>query len=747
MAPAGYGKTTLLADFVDDCRSASTHLAICWQSIGAWDGDEAVFLGNVIRALAKRYPAVGQRALPLLEQDPAGAGAGPARAMSGFIAAATRLFLEDATTHIHDDTLLVLDDYHLLGAKSSAHKLLQTLLERLNPVIHVVLASRTVPLVDTSHLLLAGQVSTVDATDLALTRDELRELLITRYAVSLDENQLAQVHTWSEGWIAGVVLAAPTREEAERAGRSVAAVLTQVTSAGPSADRLREYLVDQMLKRLPEAEQELLLAASLPEYVDPEQLDAVLGRDNTGETLARLAREGLLMSRMAVDAPATLTASTSARPGASFGTSRTPSEMHRMHALLQKALRERSERGDGRKHRELQTHWGRVAEVAGDYDGAIAHFLAGRAFVQAARVVERVGEEHVDLGRTLLVERWFSQLPAELVARHPRLILCLARMDAIQGLREHAIERSRQARRSAERYRDTVTAARATLLEATTLVHAGRLEEGTQLCLTALASKTVQRRKILLAEAYRYIGGARAQQGRPEDSIEHMQKALALYEQAERPWDIALVSHNLGVVYTRSGRPDLAMPCHTRALDIHRAYGDETGTSRALLSLGLHAFYRGDLPEADALFQEVLASARNGDRPQSIAAALVNLGDLRRTQQKTVEALACYEEARLNADRASDPRWRAYAWLGIAASRLAEGDLPRAAQAAQAGFDETIPRGILDVGCHAQGCLAAVAMSDGRRREAARSSRAPERRVGSRARANLEYAHSCGADS
>ncbi|HEX2036418.1 MAG TPA: tetratricopeptide repeat protein [Chloroflexota bacterium] len=691
VAPAGYGKTTLLSDFVADCAAARLPMAVCWYTAAPWDADVTLLLRGLSRAIQAGRAGFGERTLRLLQ----GASAGPSPAGSeALVASALSVLLDELHEHVSDDVLLVVDDYHLIDGSEPARGALETLLERMPGHVRVVLLSRSVPGLDTGRLVMAGEVGGLGPRELAFTAEELAQVIRERYGVEPDPEVVEQVYRHTEGWIAGLVLAAATPVEQPARAWS-AALLATLTHGWNSGQLLHDYLAGQLLRRQTPDDQELLLAAALPNVWQPHELDQVLQRPGSAAALARLERAGVPLIPL-----------------------ENRSGVYRMHALLQQSLRAHLEQTDRRRYEGLHRHWGDLAQQRGDDAEAMTHYLAGRLYERAARLLERIGERSIDSGRRRLVEEWLEQLPAGLLSRRPRVALCAGRLAIAQGNRALAVEQARQAGFAAQRARDSVAAARALLLEAMATVGSGRTEEGLRLCQLALENRTVQRYKPLLAEAYRSLSIAESIRGFPALALEHMQQALALYERAGQQWDVAVALTSLGAAHEQLGQAEQALWCQTRALALRRELDDLAGVGRTLNNIALLHFYRGAYGEAEAMLQEAMALAEKTGNSRLQAAAQVNLGDLACARQRPAQAEGCYRLALEAARAAGDALWQGYALIGLAAAALLAGDSARATAVARQALDLAERCGLLEVHGHASALLGAASLLEGRRREA-----------------------------
>ena len=230
-APAGYGKTVLLADWA----RRGEHLA-AWLSLDAGDNDPARFWRHAVAALDRAWPGIGDRVAPLL---------GPP-APSSFEGLLTALINELASY----EALLVLDDYHVISAQQ-VHESLAFLLEHRPAGIRVVLASRSDPPLALARLRARRQLTEVRVADLRFTLAEAATLL-QQDTAALPEASVAALTARTEGWAAGLQLAALSL----RGQDDVAGFVAKFTG---SHRYILDYLAEEVLERQDEQVRTFLL--------------------------------------------------------------------------------------------------------------------------------------------------------------------------------------------------------------------------------------------------------------------------------------------------------------------------------------------------------------------------------------------------------------------------------------------------------------------------------------------------------
>ena len=244
-APAGFGKTTLLSEWVQAMGRPTPPIAVAWLSLDEGDNDLARFLSYLIAALQTIEGDVGQGLLVAL-QSPGAVNVEPIL---------TTLLNEIAGLPNNPSTLptvagrgllLVLDDYHIIESQP-VDNALTFLLDHLPPRMHLVIATRTDPTLPLSRLRAGGQMTEIRAADLRFTLDEVTTFLDKVMGLTLSAENVAALETRTEGWIAGLQLAALSMLGLKRNSD-----VTDFINRFTGSDRyIQDYLADEVLRQRP----------------------------------------------------------------------------------------------------------------------------------------------------------------------------------------------------------------------------------------------------------------------------------------------------------------------------------------------------------------------------------------------------------------------------------------------------------------------------------------------------------------
>jgi len=385
-APAGWGKTTLLSEWL---ASPDEPRLFAWVSLDPADGDPARFWSYVIGALRAVRPDVGEGALAAL---PA-AGA----ALNDTV---VPLLVNDLAA-VDEPLVLVLDDYHLVRG-AAVHDSIAFLLRRLPAGVQLAVASRADPPLPLGALRAARDVVEIRAAELRFSEDEAAELLNDTLRLGLDASDVGSLHARTEGWAAGLGLAALS---VERQGDRRAGVEALTGEDRQISDYLREVLAEQ-----PDGLREFLLRTSILERFCAWLCDAVTGDGNAAEQLERVERSNLFLV-----------------PLDSRG------EWYRYHHLFGELLRHELVRASPDLVPELHRRASAWHREHGTVDEAIAHATAAGDHTEAADLIARHWMPIAVRGQRETVAAWIDDLPREVVLGDARLCLARAWISLILG--------------------------------------------------------------------------------------------------------------------------------------------------------------------------------------------------------------------------------------------------------------------------------------------------------------------------
>jgi LuxR family maltose regulon positive regulatory protein len=614
-APAGFGKTSLLADWA---RGGGRPVA--WLGLDAGDNDPARFWRYVVAALDQAQPGIAGRLGPLL---------GPP-APHSFEGLVTALINELAAQPGRDGVLLVLDDYHLIDA-GPVHESVAFLLENLPPDLLLVVSSRADPPLPLARLRARGQLVELRAAELRFTTEEAALLLGAAAGPALPDTAVVTLTARTEGWAAGLQLAALSLR-----GRTDAAGFVAAFSG--SHRFVLDYLADEVLDGQPGRVRTFLLETSVLERLSGELCDAVTGRPGSQAMLDQIERAGLFLVPL--------------------------DEVRgwwRYHHLFADLLRARLEQEQPGRVQELHRAAAAWSDEHGLGDDAVRHALAAGDPAWAARLIEQYFDATLYLSSEgATAQRWLAALPAELVQTRPRLLLAQVLLAATLGRAEamepplDAAERALAGAASAadEPFEPSVGIAASMLgnMPALIALHRGFLAqlrgdaEGT----AAFASQALARlggdERLLTSTAQGLLGAAEWFRGRLADAEQAFLSGIAGW-QAGQPisWGV----YQLGQVQRAEGRLDAAAETYQKTLDIAAESGPPPAPPAGPAYVGLAevAYQRNELDSAFWQVTAGIAVCRQFLYPAPLGTGLVTLAWIRQARGDPGGALEAIGEA------------------------------------------------------------------------------------------------------
>lgn len=415
-APAGFGKTTLISDWIQQKAEAAESLQplpVAWLSLDEADSEPQRFLTYLVAALQTVWPTLGEGVLQGLQapQPP------PTETLLTIL---VNELIDQATP-----LLLVLDDYHLC-ATPALDQALTFLLDHLPPQVHLVITTREDPNLPLARYRVRNQLTEVRADDLRFTPDEAAAFLNGVMGLTLSAAEVAALEARTEGWIAGLQLAALSMR-----GRTD--VASFITAFAGNNRYIVDYLIEEVLQRQPAAIRTFLLQTSILDRLCAPLCDAVTEQTNGRDLLAALERGNLFV--IPLD---------------------DKRQWYRYHHLFAEMLRVHLRDAQPEQapilHRRA-SGWYEAHDLRAD---AIRHALAATDFARAADLIELAWPAMRKNRQEAAVLRWLTALPDTVVRRRPVLSVAYA----LALLDEGALAAAEQRLLDAEQWLDKATTSR-----------------------------------------------------------------------------------------------------------------------------------------------------------------------------------------------------------------------------------------------------------------------------------------------
>jgi LuxR family maltose regulon positive regulatory protein len=382
-APAGFGKTTVLGDWLAHLAAHQPHIRAGWLSLDDADNDLTRLMDHLVASLNSMRPGI-DTTLPDFVH-----GADASTALTAFVNDVTQ-----AAQHTPGrQWVLVLDDYHVISTPA-VHDAVAFLLEHLPDHVHLVLSTRSDPPLPLARLRSSGHLTEVRAADLRFTPGEAQDFLGRTMGLDLVPGDVAALEERTEGWIAGLQLAALSlRSMPER--EQIAGFIDAFTGSNRF---VIDYLADEVLTRQPPHIRDFLLQTAVLERLTGPLCDAVTGRADGSRTLEDLERGNLFLVPLDME--------------------RSWYRYHHLFAdVLQARLRAESRDRVPRLHQQASEWFASHGHPA----DAVRHALAAGDVDRAAHLIEEALPELRRTRQDGLLLAWVRSLPEPVVRRSPVL--------------------------------------------------------------------------------------------------------------------------------------------------------------------------------------------------------------------------------------------------------------------------------------------------------------------------------------
>ncbi|HVG00630.1 MAG TPA: LuxR C-terminal-related transcriptional regulator, partial [Chloroflexia bacterium] len=564
-APAGSGKTTLLVEW-----AGHTELPVAWLSLDPADNDYARFLAYLVAALQGIRPEIGETTLPLL------------RAPQVVPTDPVMTVLANSIASVPHDFILVLDDYHHVQSEA-VHEAVAFLLGHAPPQMHLVIATRTDPPLPIAQLRAHAQLTELRAPDLGFTHDETARFLRDVMQLPASAEEVAALEARTEGWIAGLQLAALSSQGREGG-------LGAVSTFTGGHRHLLDYLAAEVLAQQTPDVRDFLLRTSILETLIAPLCEAVL--DDRRQTMDDTPGSVVPSSIVHRLSSAQATLEQIERANLFLVALDERQEWYRYHALFGEFLRSYLQRTMPGEVAGLHLRAARWLHEHGFVPEAIAHALAAREYDFAASLVDQHARTMLTHGENTTLISWLDALPEELLLARPRLCIYHAWAATYTGQCGVAEDRVNAAERAA--------ANRASDVEPRSI----RGE------IAAIRAR--------LAANNSDLDGVLALS---REALEHLP--------AERLDLRGHVALNLGLTYMDFGEMEQTAHYLAQAHEIGRASGNLRLAIFGLRYLGVARMVQGRLHEAARLYRQALqvaAEGQDGTRPALPAAGVAYAG-------------------------------------------------------------------------------------------------------------------------
>ncbi len=648
-APAGFGKTTVVASSVASCGKP-----VAWLSLDKHDNQGTRFLSHLIAALQGVDDRIGREAAYLAGEMQAGSSEAALTSLVNDLDAAA------------GDLVLALDDYQFIDSPA-VHDQVTFLLDHCPPSFHLLIASRSDPPLPLARLRARGQMVELRTADLRFDAAEASRFLNDVMGLELGADAVAVLAARTEGWAAGLQMAALSLRggDADRVERLI-------RDFAGTQRFVMDYLLEEVLAREPEGVQAFLLETSILTRITGSLADAVTGVAGGREMLERLARENLFVVPLDDEG-----------------------RWYRYHQLFADLLQARFRQSGPDRVAQRLLRAAAWCEKEGQLAEAIDYAFAARDFPRAADLVERYWGEATSAGAIDTVWSWLQALPGEIVAQRARLSVACCRVLWLTGqtgeLESHLA--------NAERALLETSAAEATLPQADlpaeiatlrSLVarSQGAFEEAAAYAARALRlmppdlppREDAQQRMLIVAALASAYDGA----GELDHALEAYAETIRLSGLCANAVGIA-ATYRLAGILRFMGRLQAAKTACRNALDTLQTLGMERQPAAGIVHVAMSEVLveQNELAVAEVHLAEGLELGKWSGRLDATKNAAPTLSRIRLARHDLDGALAAVQEAEAAAGARSSPLGKAEMLALKARLLVRQGRVSEAAQCVQ----------------------------------------------------------------
>ncbi|MEK6751004.1 MAG: tetratricopeptide repeat protein [Chloroflexota bacterium] len=584
-APAGYGKTSLLIDLVNQ-----SELPCCWLALDELDRNPQRFAAYFIAALNERFPEFGAQSKNVLEN------------MSAFEQDMERLLVticNEMMDTIREHFIFILDDFHLLDGVQPIQNFINRFLQLMDENCHLVVSSRILTSLNDLPLLAAReQVSGLSFSDLAFQPQELQALLAQNNKLQISDEQAGQLIAETEGWITGLQFSG-----------SDTLPRNSTRLAGDDDAALFEYLGQQVLDRQPQDLQEFILRTALFEEFDASICEMVLSafypeKQDWQKWIKAISNNNLFALPVGADG-----------------------RWLRYHHLFRDFIRARFERERPQEVTPMLSRLESAYETLGEWEKA--HYIC-KKLDDANLLAEMIERSSTPMFQRAIVtlETWLNELPPSILRNRPGLLSIRGNIICTKGNVREGLDLLNKAEHIYREEKNASGLNLALVRRATAYRYLGDYTASLRDAEEVIAStETSDEMQLLYADALRLKGLVLYRLGKVRQSIPFLERSLELFQRSEKN-SVPILLMDTGMAYRATGNFEDARNSYEKALQIWRQSGNLPWQASLLNNMGVMYHVQGEYEKAAFAFEEGLLCAQRSRYARLDILISIGLGDL-----------------------------------------------------------------------------------------------------------------------
>jgi ATP/maltotriose-dependent transcriptional regulator MalT len=615
-APAGYGKTSLLIDFTNH-----TQWPISWLALDPLDQDPFRFIAHFIAAIQARFPEFGKNSLSVLNSTPQDQLNIPA-----LVTTLTNDIYENITEHF----IFILDDYQLVEESGTVNEFINRFIQDADENCHLMVSSRRLLTLSDMPLLVArNQVGGLSFEEIAFTSDEIQELLLKNYHLTISDKAADDITQQTEGWITGLLLSTQLLDDE---------IGERIRTARVSGVNLYDYMAQQVFEQQPEDIQQFLLRTSILEEYDAARCKRVIGK-----ALDVVVPWQALIDKVMVRNLFVLPVGDSA------------DLWLRYHHLFRDFLQSRMRKDYPEETVAITIALADDLASRNDWEQAFMLYKQVKAVDEMVNMVEQAGPAMVTGGKLVTLKEWMAALPPDIVTSKPSFLSLQAAILMSTGEVNQSIPLLTDVINRLEGSDETEVLTLSLNRRAAAYRMLGNYSNAIEDSQKALKLyEGIPELGSIKAETLRNLGVTHYQRGEVRDALNILKESLRLFESYNDQENIPKVLFNIGLMHLILGDYVRAEMMYEEALDAWRSGGNMAWMADLLNNLGMLQQSRGDFEKAANNFEKAIEYSRLSNSPRAEATCLTSLGDLYCNMDAYQEALNVYKEAGVIAKQLND---------------------------------------------------------------------------------------------
>jgi len=633
-APAGYGKTTLLVDFINDLD-----IPVCWYSLDESDRDPRIFMEGLSISVQSQFPNFYYQSDNILL---------PTFELAKYTAKLVASFTNELAAKVSEYTIFVIEDYHFIENNSLLNLAFDLLLNNMPDNCHLIISSRnSIELPALSRLIVQRKANCLSISDISFTPTEAKELLVTYYSINLSDSDSEKLVNETDGWIVGIILRANKIRDYARIADN---------STPLSKENVFDFLLSEVYEKQAPEIQNFLLTSSILDIIDLDICDYLLKTEYSQKFLHNVIRRQLFIQYIDSEKPC-----------------------YRYHHIFREFLQQKLLEENPRRFRMLNFEVAILYEKAQQYIKAVQHFIPAKEYNGVIRIINSAGEELLDTGKWTTLLNWINALPKDLYLADQHIIMLHARCLIYAGDSNVAIGILNSLSDSVQGSNDWLFEARILSWRSAAYRLIGYLKEAEKDIKASIPIfKKNNGPSLDTGDAYRRLGEILKEQGLPQKALKQLQRSLKYYTMTLNVSRLAEVHNSIGIIYKDLGDLDTASMHFEKSRIGWQKVKNNGALAMTLTNIAEIYHRRGEYELALNTLQFGLEKARQAGYRRIESYIQIHTAEVKHSQGLYEDAIAACNQGLELARQVMETRCIAWAKADMAENYRLLGDLDKA---------------------------------------------------------------------